>query len=117
MMAQTIQCPHCGQDITLQRTGAEQARMWRQNNREKARAHNRSRRYKQREKVLARQKLQNAVTSGKMTRGPCELCGSNSPTEGHHDDYTQPLNVRWFCPPCHRKFDGREKENAVKVTC
>lgn len=36
---------------------------------------------------------------GKLAPGPCERCGD--PAEKHHDDYSQPLQVRWLCRPCH----------------
>jgi hypothetical protein len=41
--------------------------------------------------------------SGKLARGPCEKCGaSDVKVHAHHDDYGEPLKVRWFCVPCHR---------------
>lgn len=36
----------------------------------------------------------------KIERRPCEVCGSPS-TEMHHDDYSRPLDVRWFCRVHH----------------
>lgn len=49
-----------------------------------------------------RAKVSKAVKTGKLTRLPCEVCGA-SKTEAHHDDYSQPLNVRWLCPSHHRE--------------
>lgn len=36
---------------------------------------------------------------GKITREPCERCGGTA--EMHHDDYSEPLQVRWLCRSCH----------------
>jgi hypothetical protein len=37
---------------------------------------------------------------GKLSPQPCEVCGSLE-VEMHHDDYSKPLQVRWFCRPHH----------------
>jgi hypothetical protein len=49
----------------------------------------------------ARLELNQAVSRGLIHRECCEVCGSE-PTEGHHEDYSQPLEVRWLCKRHHR---------------
>lgn len=53
-----------------------------------------------------------AIRRGEIVRpGACEACGNagryrdgRTAIQAHHDDYTQPLNVRWLCQPCHHKW-------------
>lgn len=63
-------------------------RLWQIRNPDKARAH---------------RAVFNAIRAGLLTRGSCENCGAVG-SHAHHDDYLQPLRVRWFCPPCHREI-------------
>lgn len=37
---------------------------------------------------------------GKLIQDPCEVCGSKD-SQMHHDDYSKPLEVRWFCRRHH----------------
>lgn len=53
------------------------------------------------ERVAARDRVHRAVRSGRLQRQPCEVCGSEE-VEAHHDDYSQPLAVRWLCREHHR---------------
>lgn len=59
------------------------------------------------EHQMARNKLSRAVASGKVVRGSCEREGDDcrGPIEGHHDDYSKPLDVRWFCQHHHRQIE------------
>lgn len=41
-----------------------------------------------------------ARRNGRLKPSPCEVCGEPK-VHGHHDDYTQPLAVRWLCQKCH----------------
>lgn len=46
-----------------------------------------------------------AVQDGILERLPtCEHCGRFRYTVAHHDDYQNPLDVRWLCRPCHGKW-------------
>jgi len=56
-------------------------------------------------KERARQALRNAVRGGKVQKLPCEVCGLPK-SEGHHDDYNRPLDVRWLCPKHHQQVHG-----------
>lgn len=51
----------------------------------------------------ARALVQKAITSGKLTRQPCSVCGSEENIEAHHDDYDKPLEVRWLCSLHHKE--------------
>lgn len=51
--------------------------------------------------------LGNAVRKGSVVKGPCEVCGSTGRVHGHHDDYAKPFEVRWLCPQHHA--DERRK--------
>lgn len=43
-----------------------------------------------------------AIRDGKLIPKPCEVCGEKA--EAHHDDYEQPLLVRWLCFKHHRQY-------------
>lgn len=62
-------------------------------------------------KVAAREKLKSAIRHGKLIRQPCEKC-SKPKAQGHHYDYTRPLDVRWLCTRCHG--EEHRHENAAK---
>jgi hypothetical protein len=51
-------------------------------------------------RIEARAKVRLALSSGKLTREACEVCGTNG-GHAHHDDYSEPLNVRWLCRRHH----------------
>ena len=46
--------------------------------------------------------LVRAVKLGKIIRPDhCERCHITCVPQGHHDDYSKPLEVMWLCPICH----------------
>ncbi len=63
------------------------------------------------QKLLVRQKSAYAIKTGKLVREPCEVCGAEK-TEGHHDDYSKPLAVRWLCKRCHGRVHRGPKGGA-----
>jgi hypothetical protein len=57
--------------------------------------------------------VQTAVRKGHLVRQPCEGCGEPK-TQGHHDDYDKPVDVRWRCLPCHQKWQRSLHEEACR---
>lgn len=54
------------------------------------------------EKTAARQFLSSYIRMGKMIKPSiCERCLEEKKVEGHHEDYTKPLDVKWLCKRCH----------------
>jgi hypothetical protein len=43
------------------------------------------------------------IRSGRIARQPCEVCGS-IPSQGHHPDYSKPLEVQWLCRKHHQEL-------------
>ena len=70
------------------------------------RAYDRAYQRSDRLQVKARISLTNALRAGTVTRQPCEVCG-NIESQGHHDDYSKPLDVRWLCFQHHREHHGQ----------
>lgn len=59
-------------------------------------------------KARAHSLINTAKRLGVLTPEPCEKCGDVK-TEGHHDDYSKPLDVRWLCFPCHKHWHRLNK--------
>lgn len=51
--------------------------------------------------VWAHSCLRSAIRRGLITPEPCAECGAE-PADGHHDNYDEPMNVRWLCRRHHR---------------
>ena len=57
------------------------------------------------EKDKAHSILSNAVRCGKIVKPQiCSVCGRELKIEGHHGDYSKPLEVIWVCKKCHCKI-------------
>lgn len=71
-------------------------------------------------KRIAHTKFSNALRDGVVVPpDSCSRCGSVGKVQGHHDDYEQPLNVRWLCLKCHTDFHRevrRKERELVKST-
>ena len=48
----------------------------------------------------ASHKVNNAVRDGKLKKEPCLACGDTK-VQGHHEDYSRPLYVKWLCVKHH----------------
>lgn len=75
-------------------------RKWIKKNKEKRNAYQVKYRKRNREKINAHAALNRAVNSGKIKKQPCSACGNNK-SEGHHKDYSKPLDVIWVCRKHH----------------
>lgn len=60
----------------------------------------------QKQKVNARAYVNQYIRRGRVIRGKCEVCQDYN-TQAHHDDYSKPLDVRWFCEKHHLSHHGK----------
>jgi len=53
-------------------------------------------------RTRARQAVRHAIARGDLVRPKiCSNCGLEKFVEGHHADYSKPLEVVWLCKKCH----------------
>lgn len=69
-------------------------------------------RRKNRHKKNAHSKLSYAIKMGYVHRQPCIVCGSIERIHAHHEDYTRPLEVFWFCPIHHAEHHRKRNQPA-----
>lgn len=51
-----------------------------------------------------------AVKGGLLERADrCQRCERKTQTQGHHYDYSRPLEVEWLCALCHATADGERR--------
>lgn len=56
----------------------------------------------------------NALRDGRVKPLPCEICG-NENVEGHHFDYSKPLDVVWLCTKHHAEYHKQERRMQEKM--
>ena len=62
------------------------------------------------DRFKARKIVQNAIRRGRLVRLPCVVCGKKA--QGHHPDYSRPLEVVWLCPTHHQQTHAQMKRAA-----
>jgi hypothetical protein len=55
----------------------------------------------ERKKSNCRSYLHVYVKRGRIVKAGCAICGSTDKVEGHHNDYSKPLDVVWLCRGHH----------------
>jgi hypothetical protein len=84
------------------------------------RIHQQNRQQKYPEKTAAKLLVRRALEAGELSRPEaCQRCGivpkplrdGRSAIQGHHPDYTKPLEVEWLCHRCH--VAQHRQENAA----
>ena len=75
---------------------------WKQANPDKVATYQQAKLLKSPEKTKARMAVSNAIRAGTLIRpNECSSCNISCKPDGHHDNYDEPLNVRWLCRKCH----------------
>lgn len=124
------QCKKCryiktGRDYFLRNKEKcyENAKKWHANNREHINAKTRERYAEDNSVIIERDRrhaekkkaqhlVQTHVRRGKITKPTiCSICNCESKRiEGHHADYSKPLEVIWVCNQCHHNIHKSLKE-------
>lgn len=63
-------------------------------------------------KKAAHRAVKRALATGRLVRSQCEQCEQVG--EAHHDDYSQPLNVRWLCRLHHADLHRRRHASLAR---
>jgi hypothetical protein len=64
------------------------------------------------ERRYAQRALSNALRDGKVSKLNCFICGLEK-VEGHHPDYSKPLEVVWLCTEHHKQTHAMELTSRI----
>lgn len=68
------------------------------------------------ERNKARIIFANAVKNGEVVKPKsCETCKQVKRIDGHHEDYSKPLQVMWLCRQCHADRHKYLKANNIPL--
>jgi len=60
--------------------------------------------------------VRQAIKRGELKRpDACSQCGSAGRVQAAHYDYSRPLDVRWLCIPCHRRWDAADPKTKAAI--
>jgi ribosomal protein S27AE len=81
-----------------------QDREYRRRNKEKVSSWSKNWKKNNHDATIAHQALHRAIDYGLIQRpDACSKCGASDVLiDGHHEDYSKPLDVEWLCTSCHR---------------
>lgn len=86
----------------------ESVKDWRRRNPERFKETERLRKQRKKEQTLAVAKINQKISRGLIIKpSKCEKCQKDCNPEGHHEDYSKPLEVKWLCHVCHRHAHGK----------
>jgi hypothetical protein len=99
-------CKICGQEFATRHASKRtcSAECFRESERIYSRAHAATFSHERRRAYIL---VQGALSRGDLIRRPCEVCGLGRRIHAHHDDYTQPLVVRWLCTQHHKQHHAK----------
>ena len=79
-------------------------KIWRERNKDKIKKYNLNSRKRYPDRCAARCKSQNAIKRGRIKPpSRCSDCNKRTKLDGHHEDYSKPLDLTWLCKKCHSK--------------
>lgn len=86
----------------------EKARFKTPHRKEKLKSYVKKRRANNPVKCKAWAAVARALKNGNLIRLPCRICGDPK-SQGHHHDYSKPLDVDWLCFKHHREIGHGQK--------
>lgn len=105
----SVECAECGRLRARKRQQSPRVKAvrdaWRKSESGQAMVRRRVRDPAYKAKKAAHRKVERALISGQLVRPErCEQCPSSEDLHAHHDDYSKPLEVRWLCRDCHKRW-------------
>ena len=85
-----------------------QVKKWQRNNKELQNVYSKRWQRKNENKRIAQRSVKYAIEKGILIRpGVCSKCLIECQPDGHHEDYSKPLEIMWLCRQCHKDIHSK----------